>query len=118
MADYLPFIIAALPGLIAGGAALYNSKTQHRESTEEISQKAFDQAEGFYDKTLQKYREELQMTRDELKEARAELRQSQTDREYLSMRVAMLESDIKAGLDKIAKLEKAQGLQTPEEGPQ
>lgn len=113
MADYLPFIIAALPGLIAGGAALYNSRTQHRESTEEISQKAFEQAKGFYDDTLQRYREELKATRDELTEARKELRDSKVDREYLSMRVTMLEADKDTLEQKISKLEKAQGLIQP-----
>lgn len=113
MADYLPFLIAAVPGVIVGAAALYNSKTQHRESTEEISQKAFDQAKGFYDDTVKAYREELNLTRVELSEARKELRDSKVDREYLSMRVTMLEADKDTLEKKIVRLEKAQGLIQP-----
>lgn len=90
--------IAAIPGT----AAWFQGRNQKREITAKVDDMAFQRAKDFYSGTLDEYKEELIEARkakkeaqDELKDALKELRESRTDRDFLTMRVTMLERENK-----------------------
>jgi chromosome segregation ATPase len=101
--------VASLPGL----AALYQARNQKRDADDRVDAAAFKAARDFYQGTLDEYKSELAQVRKLLKEARAELvsskdelERARVDREFLAMRVTMLERDKEHLEKKIVELGK------------
>lgn len=96
-------IIVAIFSAAPGVAALINSRNAKKEGDARIDAAAFQAARDFYSGTLEEYKQELALTRQSLRDARTELSKAETEREFLSMRVTMLERD-KGTLEASVKL--------------
>lgn len=106
MAMDITLLIGAALASIPGVAALYQARNQKKDSDTRVDVAAFQAAKDFYQGTLDEYKAELTQVRVLLKDARIELKASQgelekakVDREFLAMRVTMLERD-KENLEK------------------
>lgn len=95
-------IVVAILGMGPGLAALAKSRNSRKEIAARVDAAAFEAAKDFYSDTLDAYKLELSETRKALREVRTELEKSQTDREFLSMRITMLERD-KGRLESVVK---------------
>lgn len=112
MAVDVTLLIGAALASIPGVAALYQARNQKKDADERVDAAAFQAAKDFYQGTLDEYKAELTQVRTLLREARTELKASQgelekakVDREFLAMRVTMLERDKEHLEKKITLLE-------------